>query len=70
MYPAYRSYQYGDITDRKVLRQKLGCRSFAWYLENVYPELEIPASNGATTTAKSLKNGFMDKGLVSISIFL
>lgn len=35
----------GDLTHRKQLRKKLGCRSFQWYLQNVYPEKFIPDEN-------------------------
>uniref|UniRef100_A0A8B9JWG1 polypeptide N-acetylgalactosaminyltransferase n=1 Tax=Astyanax mexicanus TaxID=7994 RepID=A0A8B9JWG1_ASTMX len=37
--PAARGKSYGDIRGRQDLRKSLKCRSFKWYLDNVYPEL-------------------------------
>ena len=33
----------GDISARVALRAKLNCSSFQWFLDTVYPELEVPA---------------------------
>ncbi|EMP40940.1 Putative polypeptide N-acetylgalactosaminyltransferase-like protein 1 [Chelonia mydas] len=33
---------FGSIADRMEQRRKLNCKSFQWYLENVYPELKVP----------------------------
>lgn len=37
-----RNVPVGDISSRRDLRDNLKCKSFRWYLENVYPESQMP----------------------------
>lgn len=43
--PDLKNKSFGNISERVELRKKLGCQSFKWYLDNIYPEMQIPGPN-------------------------
>ncbi|KAM8806892.1 LOW QUALITY PROTEIN: polypeptide N-acetylgalactosaminyltransferase 5 [Eudromia elegans] len=54
----------GNLTQQMELRKKLKCKSFKWYLENVYPDLEAPLVrssgllvNTGTSRCLAVENG-------------
>ncbi|XP_049764207.1 polypeptide N-acetylgalactosaminyltransferase 35A [Schistocerca cancellata] len=53
--PDARDISFGDISERQRLRQRLGCKSFKWYMDTVYPELGLPEDNDARLKAKWAK---------------
>ncbi len=40
--PSLNKADAGDFTSRLELKKRLKCKSFRWYLDNVFPEAEIP----------------------------
>lgn len=46
-HPKMKEIDVGDLTERKALRDRLHCKSFTWFLTNVWPEL-YPYGDNAT----------------------
>lgn len=41
----------GPLDEVRAVRQRLQCKSFQWYLENVYPDLKVPNVEGGKAGA-------------------
>lgn len=71
--PHYRSLDYGDVSKQKALRQKLKCKPFKWFMQEVafdqplkYPPVEPPDFAWGTVrniaSGKCLDSKFLDQG--------
>ena len=49
---------FGDVSSRRDLRNRLECKSFKWYLDNIYPELFIPGEAVASGEVESNSRHF------------
>lgn len=55
--PELRGKDFGDISERLALRTRLNCKSFKWYLDHIYPEMQISGPN-----AKAQQPVFVNRG--------
>ncbi|XP_039950091.1 polypeptide N-acetylgalactosaminyltransferase 35A [Bactrocera tryoni] len=49
-----RDMDYGDISTRVELRNRLKCHDFSWYMKNVYPELQLPGQETKKSASASV----------------
>jgi len=50
--PLAQNVPYGNIESRLELRERLQCKPFKWYLDHVYPDLQIPDRSAKSTSIK------------------
>lgn len=53
---------YGDVSSRKLLREKLQCKSFKWFLTEIYPEQFIPGDAVASGDIRNAAVGYCVDG--------
>lgn len=58
---------YGDISSRVELRKQLKCKSFQWYLDNVYPEMLNEGKPGHVETRGKSKRKYIERFMLRLS---
>nr|CDS29350.1 Ricin B lectin [Hymenolepis microstoma] len=53
----YNEGDMGDVSDRKKILKDLNCKSFKWYLDNIYPEMFIPSESLASGEIRNVATG-------------
>jgi len=46
------------LSERKQLRDDLQCKSFQWYLDNIYPEAQVPRRYKSLGEVRSIESGY------------
>ena len=53
-----KNVDYGDVSERKELRNRLQCKPFEWYLTEVYPESHLPRNYLVLGEIKQVNNNY------------
>jgi polypeptide N-acetylgalactosaminyltransferase len=59
---------FGNVSERVELRNNLQCKSFKWFIDNIYPEMEIPNNVGAGFIKNNASNHCLDYPYVAANM--